>query len=184
MKLKALLPALVAISGLHAASPQSLPATSLSLDAKTVAAKKSVRDDYKTDYGSYDKSFSRARDIEITLRNLGRTPFDVVITTHFIGKFTASNERLILSSRDEPVKIQPNTTQKVTASSGAIEGKDLKLSLAGVRDASGARIEGWIVLVRETATKKLLCCKGSDSHLDALARTPGELEKLQVNKPE
>ena len=109
MKLKALLPALVAISGLHAASPQPLPATSLSLDAKTVAAKKSVRDDYKTDYGSYDKSFSRARDIEITLRNLGRTPFDVVIATHFIGKFTASNERLLSNPKQLHISERSNS---------------------------------------------------------------------------
>ena len=184
MKSTFLIALLVAASSLRAASPESLPSTSLSLDAKTVAAKKSVRDDFKTDYGSSDKSFSRARDIEITLRNLGRSPYDVIVATHFIGKFTASNDRLILRSRDDPAKIQPNTTQKFSASSGFVEGTDLKLSLIGVRDVSGARIDGWIVLVRDATTKKLLCCKASEAHLDVLARTPGELEKLPVNKPE
>jgi len=173
---------LLSFGWLHAATPELLPLTGLSLNVITVATKKVVLNRFKTNYGSYDKDTIREREVEIVLSNLGRNPYDVKIVTHFIGKSNATNARLVLRTREEVMQVRPNTTCKLAAESGLIGANDLNLQALGIRDISGARIEGWIVIVSDSATGKMLCCRASQSHLDILARTPGELEKLPSGK--
>lgn len=59
---------------------------SLTLEAKTTAAKTGVHNNSRTDYGSYEKRYNRTRDVEISLRNIGGVPYDVVVPTTFCSR--------------------------------------------------------------------------------------------------
>jgi hypothetical protein len=164
-----------------AGSPEPLVTSSLILDAKTKATKTTVHTRFQTSYGSYDKTYNRERTLEGNLRNLGRTSYEIIIESYFIGKHIASNDRLIVKSEKKAATIGPNGNLTFSLSTGNVESRDLKYVIAGTRDTSGARIEGWLVAVRDAKTQQLYCCKGSDSHLEVIGRTPAELNTLQKN---
>ena len=156
----------------------SLLRPSLSLDAKTVSSQTEETNSYKTDHGSYDKEYARVRLVEGTLRNMGKEAQDVTITTYFFGRAVGTNKRVILKEEAQICLAMPNITVPIRHNSGIVEGKDLNLAAIGDRYTSGHKIEGWVMVVTDTQTKQVFCVKGSLPHLEALAKTNGELEKL------
>src|SRR5687767_6954107 len=69
----------------------------ISLDAKTLVAGSKAVDDFKSGYGSYDKTWKRERSIELSAKSFASAQMDVVVRVYWIGKTIRGSERVILS---------------------------------------------------------------------------------------
>lgn len=187
MKAKHFLALLFAVTSAHAGEPPKIdprswtafPRTSLGLDVRGVAARKNVKDDYKTDYGSYDKTYNRERVIEATVRTTG-TAADPILAVWWIGKSTYYNRRTVLRHQRTPINVQPGKPAIVELASGDIEARDMKLNAIGYRKVGGDRIEGWLVAILDPATGQPIAWRASEPGIASLARS-GELDRLPSN---
>ena len=142
-----------------------------SLEVKTIATKMEMRDEFQTNYGSYDQHTARSRAVEITVRTYGQTAEPFAVLTYWIGKKTATNDRVILKKETAKGEGKPGPTEKFTSSSGAVKGSDLNLAIIGVRRTEGYRIEGWIVVAARASDDAILAIKASSPGLETLARS-------------
>ncbi len=158
----------------------------IGLDAVLTSNAAASKDHFKTDYGSSDIHTEKNRRVLVNVRNFGREPQRVALDIVWIGKFTGSNERVILRRQSTPLALAPGAQERITGDSGEVKGSDLKLVMIGVRDTRGFKIEGWIAQLREAgegnATGALIGLKASDTHLADLAQTRGALALLPARK--
>lgn len=152
---------------------------SVSLDVKSVAARKNVRDDYKTDWGSYDKNYDRERNIEIAIRTSGKEPLAVVVKSWWLGKPIANSQRVLIAKTESKVTLS-NDFQKLTSSSGNVEGRDLRLRAIGQRHVEGYKIDGWVVTVHDPENDAVVAVKLSDGHLQSLVGADFQLKQLKT----
>lgn len=168
MKLPFLLCALCASPVQSLSGAERVVPSHVGLSAQLVASKSAGTDHFKTDYGSSDIHTERSRVVEGAVRNFGAQPVEIVATIRWIGKKTYYNTRFLLRKQTETRTIQAGQTATFRGESGAVKSTDLKLVAIHVREVSGARIEGWVIEVREKTGNALVAIKGSDSHLEEM----------------
>ena len=168
----------LAILPLHAAELERFFPSHLGLSASLIANSASQEDHFRTTWGSSDIHTEKSRTVTAGVRNFGAEAVETEITVFWIGKYTGGNDRLLLKREAAAHRIAPGATGGIISESGSVTGSELKLVTIGVQRARGERIEGWVVTVRDAGTKALLACKGSDSHLEDLARTTGAIAAL------
>src|SRR5947207_3250044 len=71
-------------------SLNSLQAGTLSLEAHEIGTGDARTSLWETDYGSYDRDFSRSKKILVTLHNLSRKPASFAVTVYFIARPTVA----------------------------------------------------------------------------------------------
>jgi len=158
------------------------PLASVSIEVKPVGAKKSTRDGFKTDYGSYDKNVDRERSISITAHNFGRAEIPVIVRTWWIGKPAAVGQSRVLLRKEEKELALGKVDQQFVVSSGLVEGRDMNLRIIGHRRVDGHKIEGWIVTVHEPGTDRLVTHKSSDPAYASLLKPQFTLSSLPLVK--
>lgn len=190
MKLITHRPALIVLFALFAAvplraeSPERTVQSSFGLDAQLAANKAGAEDHFKSGYGSSDIHTAKSRTIGVQVRNLGRTPAKAQLTVYWIGKFTGTNNRVVLAEQTDPLTVAPGAVQNISSSSGEVKGSDLKLVLARYRHTQGFTLDGWACVLRDDDTEPphlrgaLLAVKASDTHLDELVRLRETLAAL------
>ena len=189
--------ALTAIPSLAAELELIVP-SHISLTAQLVSNAAKAVDYFKTDYGSSDIHTAKSRTIAGSVRNFGKEPAEVIITTEWFCKGTGGNHRYVSKMDTSPQQIRPGATYSFQSNSGTVVGRDQKLVMIGSRTTEGARIDGWVVTVREKLpapptptspavrtkvptsqsklasppilTGSLLAVKGSDAFLEDIVR--------------
>ena len=171
-------------STLRAESPERPVQSSLAVDAQLTANAAAAEDKFKSGYGSSDIHTAKSRTIGVQVRNLGRTPAKAQLTVYWIGKFTGTNNRVVIAEQTNPLTVAPGGVQKLSSSSGEVKGSDLKLVLVRYRHTQGFTLEGWACVLRDDETEPphtrgaLLAVKASDTHLDELVRLRETLASL------
>src|SRR5438552_19158072 len=70
-----------------AASPkQFAPASSIGLSAKEIGSARNIVTRWQTSWGSFDRDYLAARDIEIEIHNLSQLPARIAIDFYFVGR--------------------------------------------------------------------------------------------------
>ena len=138
--------ALAIASSAHAGVP--------SLEAHEIGTGDARISNWETDWGSYDRDFSRSKKIAVTLRNMSRKPVPFAVTVYFIAKPTvAINQigydarQLFIYDRREHAGEFHNEIELI----GAFASRNLKSNVQhyeplGVDSASGNDMIGWVVL--------------------------------------
>src|SRR5690349_21487451 len=132
----------------------SAEAGALSLEAHEIGTGDARISLWETDYGSYDRDFSRSKRILVTLHNLSRKPSPFAVTVYFIAKPTVAptaqgydQRALFVYDRREHAGEFYNEIELSGAFSSRALGANVKHYQAlGVESASGSDMIGWIVL--------------------------------------
>jgi hypothetical protein len=157
--MKTILLALLGMLALSIGGHAQIP--SVVLDVRTMASKSAVRNDYKTDWGSYDKNYERSRVIEISVSMLRGEPVKLFVTTRWVGKKMSGKDYVTLGRHQQEIVLKAGAPQKWNEESGAIKARDLNLEAIGDRTVGGAKISGWVVTV-ENEVGQILARKTSD----------------------
>ena len=183
MKLAAVLSLVLSVLASGQESPKpTLPAEldlkganrgSVSIDAKETMSGKISSNNFKSDYGSYDKDQLRTRRIAVTVRNFSRMPVNVAVETLWfvtperppkerVGQDLASiGERAFLSEQE----LKAGQSVTLEASNSAKSNRT-RYEALGESYASGVKFAGWIVLAR--AEGKVIAYKASTPALDRM----------------
>jgi hypothetical protein len=130
----------------------------LSLEAHETGTGDAQISIWETDYGSYNRDFSRSKIIRVTLRNVSRKPVPFAITVYFIAKPTVppraqgyDPRHLFIYDRGEhagefhnEIEISPPPAFRSRTLGANVQ----HYQLAGIEYASGADMIGWIVVGR------------------------------------
>jgi hypothetical protein len=109
---------------------------------------------WETNYGSYDRDFSRSKRILVTLRNISRKPAAFAVTVYFIAKPTVAPSAqgydpraLFIYDRGEHAGEFHNELELSGAFSSRVLSANVQHYQAlGVESASGSDMIGWIVV--------------------------------------
>lgn len=173
-----ILPLCALLFSAHAADPERIVPSHISLHAQLSTVTAKAGDSYRDGAGGYDTKFTRSRSIVANVRNLGREPMTVALTVDWIGKPldgrgsspgisgkpSGLNDRFIFFHDRTLLTLAPGKDVNQVSTSGTIEATDLSLNLIGVRRISGYRIEGWVASVRDEKGA-LIAITASDTHL-------------------
>src|SRR5438552_7256350 len=72
----------------------SAEAGALSLEAHEIGTGDARISNWETDWGSYDRDFSRSKKIAVTLHNMSRRPVPFAVTVYFIAKPTIAPNQI------------------------------------------------------------------------------------------
>lgn len=199
--------------GLNGASgfSQSPVRPSLSLDVKVVSSGGEVRSSSGVAYGGSTNYFNnrvidsqyistRERnsqtELEISVRNFGRTPRTAVIEALYFGKQLRGSRVFVLNSTSDNRELAPAGTTQLRSSSGSVRnvsekqtstvtstGSDGSRETMGASRATvtGGKLYGWIV--RVLVDGEVIQTRASNPTLDQLAKNQGALDALRGPKP-
>jgi hypothetical protein len=130
------------------------PAYGLSLEAHEVGTGAAQTSNWETNYGSYDRDFSRSKKILVTVRNISRKPTPFAVMVYFVAKpAIAPGEqgydarRLFIYDRGEHAGEFRNEIElSGEFSSRTIIANVQHYQALGVESAAGADTVGWIVV--------------------------------------
>ncbi len=148
--------------------PKVFAKSSASLEVKAVAAKKTTTDDFKTDYGSYDKTFVRSRSLAIKVTNFNAAqPFNGQVTLYWLGRRgPGGGNRIVIGKPSvETVTLAAKQTKAFDADSGLVTASDLRLRAIGIRETGGLKLEGWMVVL-QTADGQAVAVKASAAAIE------------------
>lgn len=171
---KALLFLLVAVPASRSEDLQKfsrLYRDNVALDAKPIAGGSSTRDDFKTNYGSYDKTKTQARTIEISVRPVSSKKEEISIRFYFVFRDAQTKEEVFVPADTVVFKEGSGTavfSQEATST-------DLKLVTIGIREKTGESIYGW--LARAVRGDRIVGVAGSVERFEKMAGDPEAFKK-------
>jgi len=132
----------------------SAEAGALSVEAHEIGTGDARVSLWETDYGSYDRDFSRSKKILVTLHNLSRKPTPFAVTVYFIAKPTVApsaqvydSRALFIYDRGEHAGEFHNQIELSGAFSSRVLSANVQhYEALGVESASGSDMIGWIVI--------------------------------------
>ncbi len=144
----------VAVFFISVAAAVSVRAGALSLEAHEIGTGDAQISNWETNYGSYDRDFSRSKNILVTLHNLSRKPVPFAITVYFIAKPTVApgsvgydpRTLFIYDRREHAGELHNELELRGTFSSGKLGANITHYEALGVESASGADMIGWIAV--------------------------------------
>jgi hypothetical protein len=186
----------------------SVEAGTLSVEAHEIGTGDARISLWETDYGSYNRDFSRSKRILVTLHNLSRKPTPFAVTVYFIAKPTVApsaqsydQRALFIYDRSEHAGEFHNEIEISGAFSSRVLGANVQHYQAlGVESASGSDMIGWIVVgwsngqcFGVAASSQELLQIANSSALESLVNvyerdhpstlTVKNAERLQPNRP-
>lgn len=131
----------------------SAEGSTLSLEAHEIGTGDARVSNWETDYGSYDRDFSRSKKILVTLHNISRKPAPFAITVYFVAKPTVApntagydaRNLFIYDRREHAGEFHDEIELKGSFSSRTLTANVQHYQALGVESASGADMIGWIV---------------------------------------
>jgi hypothetical protein len=122
--------------------------TSLSLEAHETGTGSATVDNFPTDYGSYDKEFSRHKTILASVRSMSGDTGKMDLTIYWVAKQTLKKNRYIHFKISFPVELHGLAQQEYLSTCPPLAATDTKLVMIGARYASGGTMDGWIAVLR------------------------------------
>lgn len=145
---------------------------SASVTAKTMAARSGRVNSFVTDYGSYDTSYERQVRVEAQVSTSGRVSFPAVLHWFIVVKPLKSSKRITVETGEIPVKVAPGGSTKVDFTSKPVSASDMNLKAIGVRDLTGAKIDGWAIRITTQDGAELASTTNTPAALEWLKTQP------------
>ena len=131
----------------------SAEAGTLSLEAHEIGTGDARVSLWETDYGSYDRDFSRSKKILVTLHNLSRKPAPFAVTIYFVAKPTVApstqgyDQRalFVYDRREHAGEFHKEIELTGAFSSRVLSANVQHYQALGIESASGSDMIGWIV---------------------------------------
>ncbi|MEO7931788.1 MAG: hypothetical protein ABIT76_01385 [Chthoniobacterales bacterium] len=172
-----------------AATPTPLPAgaatsQSVFLDVKDLGTNVSSSENWRSVWGSYSKNVTRARALEIVLRNPAKLPGEFVVEWYFFA-IPARGGKRFLSGRDtKTIQMAPGGTEKATVVSDALDSTTAHYSgdyyYYNSSYKTGSKPEGWIVTI--STGGKMIRLKSSSAQLEEIYKKTDDFKVLLEGK--
>jgi len=138
----------------------------VTIHAGAVAGGGSTRNDFKTDYGSYDKTKNQQKDIEVSIRPVSSNKSPITIRFYFIFRDASTKEEMFIPC--DPVVFEQGSGS--ARFSQTATSTDLKLVMIDIREKTGETIYGW--LVRAIRDDTIVGIASSNERFSGFARDP------------
>ena len=176
-------PEIPAVPGLG--TPTVPLSESVFLDVKDLGTNLSSSENWRSYWGSYSKNTTRARGLEISLRNPAKIPGEYVVDWYFFAvPVRGGGKRVLFDSDTKVVALPPGGMQKATVISDTLESRSIHYNYDYYyyrsNFKSGTKPEGWIVTV--SAGGKVIRVKTSGSQLDELYKRTDEFNAMRTPK--
>lgn len=145
---------------------------SLSLEAHERGTSRKTQHNWETWWGSYDRDYLRTKTVYVEVRNVSRRasgPCELGI--YWVGKRVADDHRFIHHRVVHTLNVSNLSSEYRDLICPPIAANTTNYELAGVKYESGAKIEGWMVVLRRDG--KTINCVASSPSL----KTAGENEQ-------
>jgi hypothetical protein len=150
----------------------------ISLRVKRLSTVKDVQKNWETTWGSYDRDFSRAVAVDISVWNMRKTLEKVTLEILFVAKPVSGSSRWIFERVVENLDLEQAKPFHVVKISKPLEASVQNYAALGIRGETGGRIDGYIVrilqgehLVKVEASSEPLKRIGTDQkQIDALIK--------------
>jgi hypothetical protein len=117
------------------------------LNVKRISSVKDVQKNWQTSWGSYDRDFSRAVAVDISLWNMRKAPETVTLEVLFIAKPLSGDKRWVFDRVVEEIELDQTKPYRAVKMSKALTASVQNYAALGVRDEAGGQIDGFIVRV-------------------------------------
>jgi hypothetical protein len=153
---------------------------SVFVDVKDLGSNVSSSTNWRSVWGSYSKDVTRARALEITLRNSAKLPGEFLVEWYFFAVPARGGKRFLFDRGSKPVTMAPGAIEKATVVSDELNSSRSHYTYDyysySRTHKSGTRPEGWIVAV--SAGGKLLRVKTSSAQIEELYKKSDEFKAL------
>lgn len=155
--------------------------SSLNLEAHEIGTTNARQSHWETDWGSYDRDYFRGKCVLITVRDMSRKVPRCELTAYFIAKPAGrpDAERFIYDSKTVPVDFRGRMEVIGPIYSRELKANIQNYALAGIRHASGADMEGWII-VGSLDNKTFQVRASSQALLEIAQENPRQTQSLQA----
>ena len=136
----------------------------VTLDAKSVANGAATRNEYETDYGSYDKTKDQDKDIAVRVLEVSPSSKKLSIEFYFVFRDARTNKESFV-----PAVVFKEENGMLIFRERATS-TDTKLAMIGVRTKTGESIYGWFV--RAVRDGRIVAVAGSAERFVKMAGDP------------
>jgi hypothetical protein len=150
---------------------------SLSLEAHERGTSRSTEHNWETWWGSYNRDYLRTKTVYVEVRNVSRRasgPCELSI--FWIGKRVADDHRFIHHRVVHSMDVANLSSEYRDLTCPPIKANTTNYELAGVKYESGAKIEGWMVVLRRDS--KTINCVASSPSLKAVGENEQDYSAL------
>jgi len=173
-----LLPTLLIISTLTLNVDALAQREAVYLQTKINTKVKSTTTNWKTDYGSTDKDYSRSMSITINLRNMQTDNSRVRLEWYFVAKDLSNKKQWIFDYDAQEIEIDEAIPIVLIKTSNNLEASVQRYVALNERSNSGSKIDGYIV--RVTIEDRILAVNASSKPLEKVARENVSLRDVFV----
>lgn len=154
---------------------------SVFLDVKDLGTNLASNENWRSVWGSYSKSVTRARGLEISLRNPAKVPGEYVVDWYFFATSVRGGKRFLFDRDSKAITLPPGGIQKATVISDTLKSHTTRYAYDyyyyNSSYKSGTKPEGWIVTV--SVGGKVIRVKTSGAQLDELYKKTDEFMAMQ-----
>jgi hypothetical protein len=144
----------------------TVAATSITVDARTVASGRVVAADVAPNPEATRKTTTHSATLEIDVRNLGAVPANVTVRWFWVGRYVTSGNWFRAGEGEKPLVIEPKKMEIILAENGDSEGHVTKSAHEHYK--SGGNMLGWVVTVMNNQGE-IQAVKSSESYLQGFA---------------
>jgi hypothetical protein len=155
--------------------------TGWSVNAKS---KGSTRDSAETmkmrTWQTNSTTLSSSMEGSIRLSQSARAPRQVSILILWVGFDMGTKKQALIKEDTQEIEVPPGVEKTFEFNSGEVSFKKVKDWRAKETTEGGAKLQGWVVMLREVTSNGVIAVKSSMSGLEKFVTSPGELEKLKT----
>ena len=124
-------------------------------------------------------TLSSAMEGSIRLSQSARAPRQVSILILWVGFDIGTKKQTLIKEDTQEIAVPPGVEKTFEFNSGEITFRKVKDYRAKETTEGGAKLQGWVVMLREVTSNGVIAVKSSMSGLEKFVTSPGELEKLK-----
>lgn len=146
------------------------------MKVKRLQTIKDVEKNWQTSWGSYDRDYSRAIAVEVSVRNTKAGVANVKLEVLFVAKSLSSNTRWIFDRVVEDLAIEQSKPYLGGKISKKLEASVQNYAALGQKDQAGAKIEGYIV--RLLQGDSILAVQASMNYLQTMGKDQKTIDAM------
>lgn len=152
----------------------------LSLEAHERATSRNIDRKWETWWGSYDRDYLRTKTLQVEVRNVSRRASgSSELGIYWIGKCVADDHRFIHHRAVYSLNVANLSTEYRELICPPLKANVTNYALAGVRYESGAKIEGWMAVLRRN--NQTISCVASSPSLKAVGEDEAQYSGLMAS---
>lgn len=145
----------------------------VSLDVKSIGSSRSTENNYRTTWGSFDKSTSSSQSKQVTIRGGKKFTWSAL---EFFWVLRNQDDKSIILKRCDP-KFFTKEGENQAEFSIETESSNTKYATIGIHNKSGEAVTGWVVRLIALFDGRVLGVKASSPSLEKLAKSGAVLAK-------